>query len=378
MLFLVASLLLGLALNSLAMTSKRLLWILALLVTENGHWIAVVCAALLVFAFRRQFLQSWMGRWTILILIVSLAIYMRPTFSAMTNERVWRAEFERAFGSRAETAWFSWSKLISLSAEEPKSERITFKARDGATVAYDFHRAWGEGPHPLVVVVHGGGWDSGDSSQLPALNGVLNRVGYAVASIDYRLAPGAKWPTQRHDVEDAVADLRARSSELGIDPKDGVYLLGRSAGAQISGALAYQQPPFCIKGYINFYGPSDLTFGYEVSNEEDWLEPRHLIRQFLATEPLKNKDGYRSASLTENVSPAAPPTLLLHGRPDSLTWWKHSERLQTRLIEAGVPVVFVDMPWAHHGFDFFTNGPGGQISTNAVLAFVESQKARCR
>lgn len=378
-LLLVAGLLLGLALNSLTMTSERLLWMMAVLVSENGHWMAIACLVLSSLAVRRYgALTEWNGRFALAFLLASAAIFAWPSVSAMKNEAEWRGGFDRAFGTRSDSSWFQLSKTVAISMEEPKFERITFKARDGATVAYDFYRARGEGSHPLVVVVHGGGWDSGESGQLPALNLVLNRAGYAVSSVDYRLAPGAKWPTQRFDVEDAIADMKAHAKDLAIDPADGVYLLGRSAGGQIAGALAYAKPPVCIKGFVSFYAPTDLDFGYEVGDEDHWLKPRLLLRQLLGTEPLKNKEGYLSASLTEHVGPETPPTLLLHGRPDSLTWYKHSERLQTRLSAAGVRSYFIDFPWAHHGFDFFTNGPAGQISTSAILAFVESQKTRCR
>lgn len=290
----------------------------------------------------------------------------------------WRREFDLEFGTSSGDPWFEWAKIVAIDLRKPEFERRTFKARDGVDVTYDFFRSSSKDASPLVVVVHGGGWDSGNSEQLPALSMTMARAGYAVASIDYRLAPGSKWPTQRFDVEDAIADIRANATSLGVAASDGVYLLGRSAGGQIAGALAYLNPPFCVKGFVNFYAPSDLTFGYEISEENHWLLPRKLIRQLMGEEPLKAKDVYQTASLTENVSASAAPTLLLHGRPDSLTWYKHSERLQSRLKLAGVKAYFLDLPWGHHGFDFFTAGPGGQVSSNAVLAFLESQKSRCR
>ncbi|MES2966055.1 MAG: alpha/beta hydrolase [Bdellovibrionota bacterium] len=375
-LLLVSGLLCGLAINTLLMTSARILWILALLVSENGHWFALLTLILLAVAVRSGSLGTWTGRVALVLMATGLALFATPIVQAAGTEAKWRKEFDETFGTLSGQPWFRWSKLVSIPIEIPKFERITFRARDGATIAYDLYRGDGVGKRPVVVVVHGGGWDSGDSSQLPELNLILNHAGYSVASIDYRLAPGAKWPVQRHDVEDSILDMKAKAEELQLD-MSGVYVLGRSAGGQIAGALAFIDPPVCIKGLIAFYAPTDLTFGYEISEEDHWLLPRLLIRQLMGGEPMAVKENYRTASLIENVSAVSPPTLLLHGRPDSLTWFKHSERLDTRLRAAGVKSYFLDLPWGHHGFDYFVNGPGGQISRSAVLAFVESQKSRC-
>jgi acetyl esterase/lipase len=59
-----------------------------------------------------------------------------------------------------------------------------------------------------VVVIHGGGWDTGNRRQLPELNSWLARAGYAVASLDYRLAPEHAYPAPVEDVRDAIAFLK--------------------------------------------------------------------------------------------------------------------------------------------------------------------------
>src|SRR3712207_6201694 len=85
----------------------------------------------------------------------------------------------------------------------------------------DFYRAGGRSPAPCVVAIHGGSWVGGnrlDDGTKRQLNDYLARRGYAVASIDYRLAPEWIWPAQREDLLAAVAFLRARAAELGSDP----------------------------------------------------------------------------------------------------------------------------------------------------------------
>ena len=66
---------------------------------------------------------------------------------------------------------------------------------------------------PLVIWIHGGGWRKGSKENNPAL--FLISKGYAVASINYRLTPQARFPAQIHDCKAAVRWLRSSSSVHG-------------------------------------------------------------------------------------------------------------------------------------------------------------------
>jgi acetyl esterase/lipase len=231
------------------------------------------------------------------------------------------------------------------------------------------------GPVPCVVAIHGGGWDSGDRTQLPKLNHWLAGRGYAVAAISYRLAPHALWPAQRDDVHAALAFLRSRAAELGIDPARWV-LLGRSAGGQIAQTVGYTLGDPSIRGVVALYAPSDLIFGYVNTHENDMLKSPALMRQFLGGTPESARANYESASAIFHVGPRTPPTLLLHGTNDALAWHRHSERLAARLAEHRVPHTYVALPWATHGFEFNLHGPGGQITTYALERFLTAITAR--
>ncbi|MDQ5980904.1 MAG: hypothetical protein QG602_3882, partial [Verrucomicrobiota bacterium] len=66
----------------------------------------------------------------------------------------------------------------------------------------------------------------------------------------------------------------------------------------------------------------------------------------------------------------SPPTLLVHGYPDRLVWYRHSRRLAARLTELGVPGTHVELPWATHAFDYNPDGPGGQVADAAITEFL--------
>ena len=68
----------------------------------------------------------------------------------------------------------------------------------------------------------------------------------------------------------------------------------------------------------------------------------------------------------------SPPTLLIHGYPDTLVWYRHSRRLAAHLKELGVAHTHIELPWATHGFDYNPNGPAGQITDHAIDDFLRS------
>lgn len=101
---------------------------------------------------------------------------------------------------------------------------------DHAMTVLDFWQAEGEGPRPLLVYIHGGGWTGGDKSK-----GVPNRKfylekGVSIAAVNYRLSGQAKLPAPVHDAARAIQFLKSKASEWNID-KDRIALTGGSAGA---------------------------------------------------------------------------------------------------------------------------------------------------
>jgi dipeptidyl aminopeptidase/acylaminoacyl peptidase len=70
------------------------------------------------------------------------------------------------------------------------------------------------------------------------------------------------------------------------------------------------------------------------------------------------------------VTPDACPTLLIHGWQDTIVWVKHTLRLEEVLKKNGVDTKVVLFRFGPHGFDFFFNGPEGQVSTAEVYAFL--------
>lgn len=222
---------------------------------------------------------------------------------------------------------------------------------------------------PCVIVIHGGGWDGGARSQLSPLNAFLASEGYAVATLQYRLAPKHRYPAPVGDVADAMAWLRGHADELGIDTTR-FAILGRSAGGQIALQAAYTSRDPAIKGVIAFYAPADMVFGYSLPTNPLIMDSRRLMVQYLGGAYPDVPANYVASSPVEHLTAASPPTLLLHGRPDVLVSWQHTVHMRAKMDALGVRHFIVDVPWGAHGFDFIFRGPGSQISLYFIERFL--------
>ncbi len=343
-------------------------WQLAVLAGEYGHWLAVLPAGLtaLAWIFRGPSL-GWAIATTV-VAGVAMCCLLRPAFSAARVGGELPAYLERQFGRvEIRRAPFSAGAFFEGGPDPVPVQSFAFGAGQGL----DYYRAQRTDGRagPCVIVVHGGGWDSGDRTQLAEFNHWLARKGYAVAAVSYRLAPAFQWPAQRADVLAAIALLKARAPELGLDPTR-LVLLGRSAGGQIAQVVGYVAGEPGLRGVIGLYAPSDLNFGYAHAREDDVLKSPALMRQYLGGTPDTARANYDSASALLHVTRTSPPSLLLHGELDTLVWHRHSVRLDARLAELGVAHAFVSLPWATHAFEFNLHGPGGQLTTYAVEWFL--------
>ena len=198
----------------------------------------------------------------------------------------------------------------------------TMQYADGLML--DFYRptpppgAAGRSPRPCVVVIHGGSWVHGNRLDLGTkrwLNDWLAVLGYAVASIDYRLSPQFQWPAQRDDLLAAVRFLRDHAGALGIDG-DRLVLVGRSAGAQMATAAAYAEVIPGVRGIVDIYGPTDFDLTWDAATRPRSLDHRYNLEVFLSGSPETTRRGHQQWQGATPLVPARPMTLILHGGLD--------------------------------------------------------------
>lgn len=352
-----------------------LLWQLAVVVTEWGHLLALAALAALWPGWRHSRAGVAGG-----VLGLGAAILaLSPLARAIGPASELPARLDAAFGPAAAPLGLAAPLaavplLTGIPMTQVEPRRLVYAAPAGRELTLDFYPARADSPAPVVVVIHGGSWQSGDSTQLAPLNSYLVGRGYAVAALNYRLAPEWPFPAARDDVRAAVAFLKAGAAELGIDPGR-IALLGRSAGGQLALLAAYATADPAIRGVIAFYAPTDMIYGYENPSNPLVIDSRGVLEAYLGGTPGTARAAYEAASPMRFVGPATPPTLLIHGARDELVRLRQSERLAEALAAAGHPHLLVTLPWATHGADFNLSGPAGQISTYAVEQFLNTVMA---
>ncbi|MEO0447135.1 MAG: alpha/beta fold hydrolase [Verrucomicrobiota bacterium] len=226
-----------------------------------------------------------------------------------------------------------------------------------------------EKPLPLLVFIHGGGWQSGSKDGAGRrLAPFLESGHYAGASIGYRLTDEATWPSQIHDCKAALRWLRAHAAQYHLDP-DRVAVWGTSAGGHLVAMLgvthevdglegelgSHDDEDSSVQAVINFFGPSEL---HTMNDDEDYPStmdhnaPNSPESKLVGGPIQENLEISRNASPLSHVSEDDAPTLIVHGTKDPLVPFPQSLQLDERLDDAGVSSTLITVEGAGHGRGF--------------------------
>jgi acetyl esterase/lipase len=220
----------------------------------------------------------------------------------------------------------------------------------------------GDGPHPAVLLVHGGAWMHGDKRDVGELAGLLARAGFACFAPSYRLAPAHRWPAQLEDCLYAVQFVRANAARFAVDPAR-IGAMGFSAGGHLVAMLGVlderrdeqaADPVLArstrIRCVVNYFGPALLSRTREL--DFDTQPPPELFGD-------APDSAYAEASPVKFVSADDAACLLVHGDADTTVPVGHSHLMEEALREAGVPCELFVIPGGGHG-DFFRRDPQGE------------------
>jgi acetyl esterase/lipase len=342
--------------------TKMWQWMLSLGVLEMGHWMALLAgAAALVgalgFRFWMRYLLLAMGMALVLTLFIPtmIARNLEPNFDM---NRLWQVGASPLPGA------------LPLHALERK---IYYRNTNDTLDALIYRPEDSTVKRPWIVCMHTGGWNSGSVDEFRSWYRELAGHGYVILAPEYHLAPKYKWPRQMEDVHQCVTWARANADMLSLAPEK-LVLMGRSAGGQIAAMAALNFPELEAKGCISMYAPFDLKFAHQFSREDDIIGALKLLRQYLGGDPADAEKAYLSASGIEFLRPTMPPILLMHGTRDPIVWVEQARRTKVRAEKQGqgAKVTVVELPWATHGFDYFPQSPGGQVSMQATLRYLKT------
>jgi acetyl esterase/lipase len=203
----------------------------------------------------------------------------------------------------------------------------------------------------VIIMIHGGGWTTGDKADFAAFIDTLKRrlPDYALFNINYRLSTGTAnlFPTQENDVKAAVQFIYDKATDYRISNK--YVFVGASAGAHLAMLQGYKySSPVKAKAIVSFFGPSDMT---EMYNNPVGGNPllSLLVAQAMGATPATNAALYASSSPVTFISGASMPTILLHGGTDPLVNASHSVAVKNKLTAAGVVNQYIFYPTGGHG-----------------------------
>lgn len=207
----------------------------------------------------------------------------------------------------------------------------------------DLYRPSGAGPYPVVLMVHGGGWRSGDRKDhhVASLCRKLADAGIACLSVSYRLGVAGRYPASGDDLRQALRWIRRAGADHGLDAtRTGAW--GYSAGAHLVALLGAEpgaDPEAArLRAVVAGGTPADLRL---------WPDS-DMVNAYLGVSRAADPARWARASPVTRVNAGSAPFFLYHGRLDNLVEPEQAERLRDALQAAGVAVTLRWLPYSGH------------------------------
>jgi acetyl esterase len=235
-------------------------------------------------------------------------------------------------------ARIAYDQLAGFAGEPTPVARVEDTSADGVMVKVYWPD--GDGPYPVLIWIHGGGWVLGSAAGYdPVARDLCARAGCLVVSVDYRLAPEHRFPAAVDDVVAVAKWVTRTAPSLGGDPSR-LAVAGDSAGGTLSAVLANELPG-TFRLQVLIYPATDLTLSHPSvkENGEGYLLTKDAITWF-TNHYLGDADPRhpRVSPLyaDDTTLAAAPPAVVITGEFDPLR--DEGEAYVARLEAAGVQV----------------------------------------
>jgi arylformamidase len=225
----------------------------------------------------------------------------------------------------------------ALFAAEPKAQRdLAYAETKNEKQTLDVYAPSEGTGHPVVVWIHGGGWQAGDKAEVKTKPRAFADKGFVFVSVNYRLLPDATIKQMAGDVAKAIRWTHDHAKDFGGDP-DTLFVMGHSAGAQLAAPVCTDESYLnaeklslaLIKGCVPVDGDT-----YDVPLQIKTVEQK---RSDSYTKKFGDADSQKDLSPVTHVAKGKgiPPFLILHvaDHPETKA---QSQRLVKALDEVGV------------------------------------------
>jgi acetyl esterase/lipase len=177
--------------------------------------------------------------------------------------------------------------------------------------------------YPGIILIHGGGWRSGNRQMEWPMAQHLSARGYVTATVEYRLSPEALYPTGIHDLKASIRWMRQNAAKYNIDPKKiGVY--GCSAGGELAaflgttgdskkfeGSIGNSHKSSRVQAVVDIDGVLDFTDPAESAKDTDPQKPS-AGRAWFGASFKEKPDLWREASPINHVNENTAPILFVN------------------------------------------------------------------
>jgi pectinesterase len=181
---------------------------------------------------------------------------------------------------------------------------------------------------PAILIIHGGGWRTGNRTQHIPLAQHLATLGYACFTVEYRLSTEALYPAAVHDLKAAIRWMRANAKKYQIDTNR-IATLGFSAGGQLSALLGNTGDNPLFEGNIGALGHSSkvnaivdidgiLAYIHPESGEGDDSRSTSAATNWFGFSKTENPNVWNEASALTHAGASSPPTLFINSGVDRM------------------------------------------------------------
>jgi acetyl esterase/lipase len=260
---------------------------------------------------------------------------------------------------------------------------LVYARREGRPLHLDLFRpaSVGERKIPAVLLIHGGGWRSGDRSMEVPMAQRLASEGYVTAAVEYRLSPEARFPAALCDAREALRWLRSRAGKYGIDTAR-MAVMGGSSGGHLAAFLgtnvegeecADAGPAVRVRAVVDFDGPVDLTDPVESGKDGDPAAPSSA-KQWLGHAYADRPDLWRKASPAFLVNSRTAPILFVNSAQPRYRAGR--DTMIARMKELGIDNEVREIPDSPH--TFWILRPWNEQGFTYALSFLNRQMKQGR
>ncbi|MCX7876465.1 MAG: glycoside hydrolase family 88 protein [Melioribacteraceae bacterium] len=213
---------------------------------------------------------------------------------------------------------FPNAKPVKMEEDFLYKKNITYKKIGERKLLLDLFLQNNKIKKPAVILIHGGGWRSGNKSMEKKSANELAKLGYAAIPIEYRLSPEAKYPAAVEDIYSAIDYVIKNSSLYNID-KNKIALMGESAGGHLASLVGIKYNQLknkkVIKAVINFDGVMDMTTPSE-SGKDTIPDKPSSGKQWLGYSFAEKPELWKEVSPVNFIDENSPTFLFVNSSID--------------------------------------------------------------